>query len=50
VADEDARNEAMYALSAATPRSRLVGVRTVKPWRCSATDTAFQLDPSAQAP
>ena len=29
---------------------RLGGVRTVKPWLWSSTETAFQLDPSAQAP
>ena len=40
----------MYGASIAAPRSRFGGVSTVKPWLCSSVATAFQLDPSAQAP
>src|SRR6476659_3228668 len=45
-----ARNEATYGASVVTPRRRFGGVRTVKPWPCSSAETAFQLEPSAQAP
>ena len=45
-----ARNDATYAASPATPCNRFGGVSTVKPWACSSVDTAFQLEPSAQAP
>ena len=43
-------NEETYGASVATPRSRFGGVRTVNPWPCSSDETAFQLEPSAQAP
>jgi hypothetical protein len=45
-----ASNDATYAASAATPRSRFGGARTVKSWLCSPAATAFQLDASAHAP
>jgi hypothetical protein len=43
-------NEAMYAASPATPRSRFGGAKTVKPRPRRPVATAFQLDASAQAP